>query len=378
MSDMTNDRAVRVLLFAPVESPSGGIAAWARLWLDGHTSRVEISTIDTSRKYLTLGSRSFVRRAVGGAIATVKRWTLTAKQVRGGHYDVVYLTCAPSAGFWLRDLPMVAVLARRYRVVLHLHGGDVKGFFGSRPWQRRLIRTSLHRIALAICITQEVAGCARAVIGADRVAVIPNMLRTETFTVGERRRPPSVLHVGWQSAEKGTREVLEVAARLSTTPFVLVGPIAPDVERSIERWMADLGRPENVTFAGELHGEELRREFASASVFLFPSKTEGFPMVILEAMDAALPIVATDVGAIAEMLASDTDDPAGFVVSSVRPDLVDALTAHLDHLLSDETLRLMMGACGLRRVGLHYRLDRVVGVLEEAVHQVVASPRFGA
>lgn len=84
-------------------------------------------------------------------------------------------------------------------------------------------------------------------------------------------------------------------------------------------------------------GVEKIRVFADADIFVFPSYTEGFPMVVLEAMASGLPIVATPVGALPEFL---EDGVNGFFVNIGD---VDDLVERIEKLITDEELRTEIG-----------------------------------
>src|SRR5687768_4892209 len=86
------------------------------------------------------------------------------------------------------------------------------------------------------------------------------------------------------------------------------------------------------------------RVVAAADVFALPSWTEGFPLVVLEAMALGRPVVATAVGGTPELVA---DGETGLLVP---PRDVAALTASLKRVLDDEGLRRRLGEAGRRRV----------------------------
>ena len=85
-------------------------------------------------------------------------------------------------------------------------------------------------------------------------------------------------------------------------------------------------------------------------MFCLPSRSEGFPLSIVEAMLAALPVVATRVGSVAELV---VDGETGIVVER---DDVDGLIAALGRL-RDSTLRTKLGAAGRDRAREHYTVE---------------------
>jgi glycosyltransferase involved in cell wall biosynthesis len=127
---------------------------------------------------------------------------------------------------------------------------------------------------------------------------------------------PLLLSVGRLSPEKNLESLLPVldAHPDATLAFVGDGPARPDLERAF----AD----RQVSFVGFLRGEELASAFASADLFLMPSRTETLGFVVLEAMSAGCPVVAARAGGIPDLvvheetgLLYDPDDPKDLLAS---------------------------------------------------------------
>ena len=105
-----------------------------------------------------------------------------------------------------------------------------------------------------------------------------------------------LVYVGRLSDEKQLEHIRPALERLPNTRLALVGdgPARP----KLERFYADLP----VTFMGYLHGERLSQAYASADIFVFPSRLETFGLVVTEAMAAGLPVVAARVGGVADVV----------------------------------------------------------------------------
>lgn len=106
---------------------------------------------------------------------------------------------------------------------------------------------------------------------------------------------------------------------------------------------AELGVGHALRFAGRLDPAATRGVLHASSVFVLPSRSEGLPLALLEAMAAGLPAVASAVGGVPAALG---DPPAGRVV---EPDDPGALAAALLGLLSDAGLRERLAAAALAR-----------------------------
>ncbi len=105
-----------------------------------------------------------------------------------------------------------------------------------------------------------------------------------------------LLYVGRLSDEKQLTQIRPALAALPNARLVLVGdgPARSDLERYFA------GMP--VTFMGYLQGERLSRAYASADIFVFPSRLETFGLVVIEAMASGLPVLASRVGGVADMV----------------------------------------------------------------------------
>lgn len=132
------------------------------------------------------------------------------------------------------------------------------------------------------------------------------------------------LYVGRVSKEKGI-DRLETLFRESTAKkvrWLIVGD--GDDKAALEAMSKDLP----VTFVGKLQGEELAKAYASSDFFVFPSQTDTFGLVLIEAMASGLPVIAFDHGGVLDIINNDID---GIVIA---PDasLLDAFNS----LLLDE------------------------------------------
>jgi glycosyltransferase involved in cell wall biosynthesis len=142
--------------------------------------------------------------------------------------------------------------------------------------------------------------------------------------------------VGRLERQKGHDVLLRALAELPGTRLVLVGEGG---ERAgLERLAAELGVAERVRFEG--WAEQPRLLLQGFDVLALPSRFEGFPLAVVEAMLAGLPVVASDVGGVREaVLPGET----GLLVP---PDDAGALAAALRELLADRPRRLALGARG--------------------------------
>jgi glycosyltransferase involved in cell wall biosynthesis len=171
-------------------------------------------------------------------------------------------------------------------------------------------RLALQRASRIIALTKLEAAYLQTKYGLDRarISVIPNGVELETFRPTERTRRgkrSSILYVGRFSEEKGIFDLLDaipyVLEKIPGASFTFVGDDG-DTARKIRQIVQRGGISRNVTILGPKFGGALADAYADADVFVAPSLYETFGITILEAMAVGLPVVATAVGGIPELV----------------------------------------------------------------------------
>ncbi len=140
------------------------------------------------------------------------------------------------------------------------------------------------------------------------------------------------------------------------------------IRADLEQIVRDLGLQANVCFAG--WRTDTARLLGGADIFVLPSLWEGFGLVLLEAMAASLPIVASKVGAIPEIVA---DNESGLLV---RPGAEEALARALIKLLASPAVRTWMGTHGRRRLEQEFSVSKMVQAIETIYNQLAVKKRL--
>jgi glycosyltransferase involved in cell wall biosynthesis len=156
------------------------------------------------------------------------------------------------------------------------------------------------------------------------------------------------LYVGRVSSDKRVEVLLGAASLLEQAGTRVRFVIAGD---GPARELLESEAPPSVRFAGEVHGDELARLYASADVFCFPSTTDTFGQVILEAAASGLPVVAAAAGGALELVRH------GETGLLVPPDDADALAASLESLARYPHRRAVLAAAA-RTTALEHTWER--------------------
>lgn len=157
----------------------------------------------------------------------------------------------------------------------------------------------------------------------------------------------NLLYVGTVSRRKGLLFLLK-AIKLLSKPDVklkIVGDVEydPNYYDELCRYVKEHGLDVRVRFTGKLSRESLRKEYESADIFVLPSVWEGYGIVLIEAMKAGLPIVASRVGGIPEIIDEKVN---GLLVPIANP---KALAEAIHRLASDEILWSEIAARNIRK-----------------------------
>jgi glycosyltransferase involved in cell wall biosynthesis len=179
--------------------------------------------------------------------------------------------------------------------------------------QHALLTRSLHR---HIAVSQFVAGRLRDRFGvpAERIVVIPNAVEPPRSVAADARlrseivgddRMPLALTVARLDAQKGITHLIDAATMVPEVVFAIAGE-GPD-RPALEARAAERGVSARIRFIG--HRRDVPALLAIADLFVLPSLYEGFPLSVLEAMAAGVPVVATDIGGTNELVSNETGFP---------------------------------------------------------------------
>jgi glycosyltransferase involved in cell wall biosynthesis len=286
-------------------------------------------------------------RGVRDPVGAWRFWRL----LRSQRIDVVQVH------FGGRSVCRLARAGSGARVVRHAHGRILESR-GLSP-----VRISARGADIVVAVSRAVA---RQVVDGPARVIYAGVAVPPVDPPAPRRREAGELVLGTAGRIvelKGLADLLQAAAALrSEFPGLRLeiagsGPQRADLERTIAR----LGLGDRVAFLGWVR--DLPPTLAGWDAFVLPSLEEGFPIAALDAMAAGLPVVATAVGGVPELI---EDGRTGWLVT---PGDAEALAARLRLVLSDPASRARVGTAGRTRVRDHFGAARMTeafaGLYEE-------------
>lgn len=352
----------RLLLVTPLPPPHGGIATWSELVLEAVRPRWDVRLVNTAPPPGRMEQESVL--APERLLPSLRMLAAVV-----GRADVAHINTTTGFGL-LRTAVMVEELALlRVPAVVHVHSGEFPARFRARRApERALLRHALGRAAAVVSITRDTERFLRDELGLARVRWLPNFTRRRERVPQPRNATPRVLYVGAMMPAKGIFELLEAMAHVPAH-LDMVGPWATsggsDVEGPLRERVRALGLGGRVTLHGPLPRDAVLPFYERADVLALPSWREGFPLVVVEAMAAGVPVVATPVGAIPDLV---RHGETGLLVPPREP---AALASALQALCRDAAVRERMSVEAHRYACAHLTVEAGLAALEALWREVM-------
>ena len=290
------------------------------------------------------------------------------KLARRRSYDVIHV-------HWPMPLALFGWAAQRARpvpIVTTFYGVELRWVKNVLKPLKRFIAWAARRSAQVVAISSYTANELRKLVDVP-IEVIPYTAALPLPSPGAAARvtqAPTILFVGRLVERKGVAHLIEALGLLRERSARLIivgdGPERPRLESiSQERGVAD-----RVVFRGKISDAALRRAYESADVFVLPSvqdargDTEGLGVVLLEAMNYGVPVIASRIGGIVDIVA---DGESGVLVP---PADAPALATALDRVLGSPDVARRLGEAGRKRLREQFSWEAIVARWEAVYRSV--------
>ena len=348
----------KILMVGPDLSLHGGIVSVVQGYFDGG-----LPEVCDDFEYLGTGVGS---SKVGKCFAFVRALVRYARAVPS--YDIVHLHISSRGSYKRKSIMARMAHKAGKRVILHDHDGKfAKAFEEGGDDYRRDVRETFGLADRVVVLSEEWRDYfAENVCDPNRITVVHNGVAVPASPCSPCSHQ-DVLFLGCLDANKSPDVLLrasrEVLKRFPETKIVFGG----DGEVKKNKALAEeLGIADRCEFHGWVTGSEREALFERAAVYCLPSKNEGLPMSVLEAMARGIPTVATPVGGIPRVIEDG--------VSGILVPVGDcyALTTALCEVLGSCDLRKNMGHKAREKVRSTFDIDMLLGELSEIYCNVAA------
>lgn len=272
------------------------------------------------------------------------------KSLLGIHPQMVYVTPNSHGGAFYKDFVVVELIKLLgYKVIVHYHNKGVA------TCQDKWLDDKLYRIffknikviLLADALYQDV----EKYVKRENVFICPNGIpeSLDVEPTSERNNViPQLLFLSNLLVDKGVLVLLDALKILKERGYSFIcnfvgGETAEiDAARFAEE-VEKRGLNDMAVYLGKKYGAEKNEEYRKSDIFIFPTLNEAFGLVLLEAMEHALPCIATDEGGISDIV---DEGETGFIVSKRNANI---LADKIEYLLIHPEERMRMGKNGYRK-----------------------------
>ena len=226
---------------------------------------------------------------------------------------IVHIHTASYRSFYVASICVLLAKCLGKRVIFHLHGGDFESFFLSK---RRFCLFVTKRVDVVVAVSKYLGQMFERLGLNDNIRVIYNMIALPPSVMkrySSEEGKIKILFLGMLNCDKGFFEILEMLAQhldeVKKKFILYVGGIG-EIEkfnRCIQRYQLQ----DVVIYCGWLLGEDKKQKFLDVDIYIQPSHFESLGIAIIEAMSYGLPVLATKVGGIPELV---EDNVNGFLV----------------------------------------------------------------
>lgn len=258
---------------------------------------------------------------------------------------------------------------KRIPYIVTLHGSDVPGYNPDRfayqhmlakPFWKKIIKNSS-------CMTSPTSHLKDLMLSeyseAKKVEIIPNGINPGQFTPKEKDN--KILVVTRLFERKGVQYVIEAMKHIDGYKLTICGN--GPYRKTLEKQISELGLTDRVNLLGYVNDEKLKEEYETSAIFVLPSSSENFPVVLLEAMASGCSIVTTNVTGCPEVVG----DSALLVRPKSSEDIAQALTT----LTQNYILRRELGIRARIRVENDYSWDKIAENYVRIYESVISSSK---
>ncbi len=342
----------RILLVSPLPPPTGGITTWTSEYIkEMRTQGYEVSIVNAS----VIGNRISVNSKIN-YLDELKRIVHIRsgikRAIKTGRVDIVHYNASCFTAGLLRDAVVLRDVKKRIPIVYQCHCNLETNIHNRLSTS--LFKKALKCVDKVLTLNQPSQGFALHYFSA--VEKIPNFIPDAILKDKECNADlKNIIFVGRMDEKKGIAELIEAFKAFPELKLHIVGPDSNGLLTDV--------RETNIIKHGELDHDKTIEIMRDMDALVLPSYSEGFPLVVLEAMAAGLPVIATDVGSIREMI----EDKGGVLI---RPrqvgDIVEAIRK-----IDPVEVRAEMSEFNIRKVKECYTCSCVLNKLVEIYKQAI-------
>lgn len=350
-------KIIDVLMIAPGEGKhgGGGIAAYAKMLTEKLNSNFQIKRI------ITLKENNIFNKIMTLSFSIIK----TLYFLSGKNKKIAHIHTAEDNSFLRKSIFVRLCKVFNIPIILHLHSASFDIVFENKSEKEKERIRHIFKLADRVVVLSESWKKWYIQNIEERPPLVIYNGMDDFMTSNDKvsQRKNNVLFLGRLGERKGTYDVIKafekVLKKHKDAKLLLGGDGEID---KCKKLVNSLQINESVEFLGWIDFEKKRDLLNSSKIFVLPSYSEGFPLSILEAMSARLPVVSSFAGGIPEEIENSV---SGLLIDAGD---TEALTSAMCKLLDDKLLCDNIGANARKRYLKYFTLNEVIKDIEDAYY----------
>jgi glycosyltransferase involved in cell wall biosynthesis len=358
----------RVIITGHLPPPIGGIATLCESLLESSLSaQVKLFFFQTSSQRRALSASG--RFSISNMALAIRDCARFTKSVLIHRPQIAHISTAFGLSFVKNSIFIVIARLLGIRVLLHPHC-SFSVLYTDRPrWWRLLFRGIIRLTAGTVAVSSEWMQLG-SILRAFPIYLLPNAINLKPYkniysaikVESHGRGPFKVLYLGYLGKAKGTFDLIDAAKKIQSRGvnmvFNLVGEeLRPGELELLKRKIETDNVGGVVCLHSPAYGTEKVSFFRNSDLFVYPSYHEGMPVAVIEAMACGLPIVATKVGGLPDLV---VDGINGLLIDPGRP---DQLASAIQTLTVNKELYYSMKQKSYQFAGERFGIEQYVSKL---------------
>lgn len=359
----------RVILFSPINR-IGGIASWTKNLLAYIEEKgiVYVKHADASLYSVSETDTRLHRRIIIAIQQTPRLLKIYWKVLREENPYIVHRTCSGSLGFY-RDI-LFTFIAKYYgvRSVVHFRFGRIPELCEKKNWEYRAMCWVIKHSYRSIIIDSPSYKVLCKDGYSDKIVLIPNPCASDVEKLAREEVQPkesdSYIFVGHLIKTKGVCELVQAFVEIpDDLELTLIGPYEKEMKIFLEQVASKKRNGRWLRIVGSKDKSFVLSAMKVATALVFPTYTEGFPNVVLEAIACGCPVLASGVAAIPDMLNRDSPlDACGICFESRS---VEEILRTMQLFRSNPLKHFLFAQNGKKKVLKEYTLDAIFPLYEK-------------
>ena len=282
--------------------------------------------------------------------------------------NIVHIAATSNLVFWENSYYLIVSKIFKKKIFIHYLGSFDIFFYSSGKFKRYLIKYILKKSNIIGVLSSKVNKILSSFFDSSKIIILPSSIDYSLFENNCRTlKFPNNEYIkilflgGWDAYKKGVTDVIKaiphVLKKHKKVLFIITSYNKIDIDMNIES--------ENIILLNWIPTEDKIPLYNSCDIFLLPSYDEGLPYSMIEAMAAGLPIIASNVGGIPEVV---QDNENGFVIN---PGDINQMVSRINYLIENIETRIKMKKNNQIIVKKNYSLEHNIDIIKNIYNDLI-------